>query len=56
MKFKHKIKIWPRNVENVFAILDKESDEAKILEEWNTIDKKIKFTSETEKNNKIIKM
>ena len=48
MKFKKKIKIWFRYVDDIFAVLKRDTDEMKIIEKLSTTDK-IKFRIEAEK-------
>ena len=48
IKFKNSMRL--RCVDDIFAIIEKDTGETRMLEELNTIDKKIKFTLETEKS------
>ena len=39
IKFKIRIKIWLRYVDDIFVILEKDTDKIRLLEELNTIEK-----------------
>ena len=49
IKCKNEIKIWLRYFDDIFAILEKDMDETRMLEKLNAIDENMKLTLEVEK-------